>query len=148
MNNARSFLSNLKKNSRDAFSTSLAAQLRVGTVISVDPLRIQIDQNSIIDVDKMGIRLDVAKPLVTKTTEENAGLPWNLYHKHTVTGETEVAGDPPHTHQINFDSQYAMENFRGWEGLRLNDEVVMISIDEGRRFIILATLDGLGNADQ
>lgn len=147
MNEARKLLSNIGKNTVDALNTSLIPQLHVGTVISIDPMRIQIDQNVVIDVDEMGIRLDFALPLVTETTEENEGKPWNLYHRHSIEGQTEVAGDPPHTHEINFQSQYAMRVFRGWEGLRINDEVIMLSVDSGRRFIILSTIAGAANIE-
>lgn len=147
MNEARTFLAKMRSNTKSALNTSLVPQLQVGTVISISPIRIQVDQNVVIDVEEMGVRLDFAKPLETRTTEENAGAPWNLYHKHSIQGQTEIAGDPPHSHEINFDSKYAMETFRGWEGLRLNDEVIMLSIDSGRRFIILSTIAGAGNIE-
>lgn len=131
----------------DSMSSSDMTNACIGTVTSIDPIEIEIDAKTKLGEEFLFFLPFVKQWDITSTDEDSGGI-FNFHHTHVVEGETEIAGDPPHTHQFSVVSQPALLNITMWRGLRQGDGVLMMRCSMGSKYLILTRLDGFSNLEE
>lgn len=131
----------------NAMSSSLMTDFAIGTVEQVDPPNVRLDAKTILTEDMLFL-FPFVKAWDIEATDEDSGQPFNFKHTHVIQGETEAAGEGPHTHRINIVSEPALLNIQVWRNLRVGDGVLMLRCQGGSRFLLLTRLDGFTNTPE
>lgn len=101
--------------------------LQYGEVIELNPLKLQLENNLIVDEDFLLLSNNVKEQIIKIP---NAIAP---KHNHTIEAtSTSSAGDPSHSHTIaERDTLDSLETITLWRGLKVGDRVILIPIQNG-----------------
>lgn len=106
----------IKKAAVDAVEGEKPAGVLFGTVKSVSPLQINVEQRLTLGAEML--------VLTSNVTDHEATL--------DVSGQTDSAGDPVHAHQIFGRKTITVRN-----GLKVGEKVILLRMQGGQRFLIL-----------
>ena len=135
----------LKKAALDAVESTKPVYAYFGEVISVSPLKINVEQKMILGEAQLILSRNVTdyKTSITVNWEtEN----YTMKDTGKVSGETESDGEPEHTHKfeiVNESSDTHNHKITGKKevtvhnSLAVGDEVILLRQQEGQKFIIL-----------
>lgn len=118
------------------------AGLVIGTVTSIEPLKIKVGEKL-----ELSETFLVLSPFVQKVTidvyEPGATTPG---HTHSILARsTGFGGDPSHSHSVPAtETQAGMTQIVLWPGLEIGDVVFMLRMDKGQRYYVLQKQEGIG----
>lgn len=136
----------MKRSAVDAVEAAKPMNICFGTVLTVGPLTIDIEQKLPITEAQIVLTRNVTDFITNVTVNwltENALAD----HSHAVSGNTNSAGDPSHSHSVNFIS--GLTNLIHQHGiigkkeiiihnaLVPGDQVILLREQGGQRFIVL-----------
>lgn len=116
----------IKQASLEAGEAAAPVAIEFGTVISVAPLKIQIDQKKILTGAFLIIPESLTDHAVSMTVShstETAGA-----HSHSGA----VPGESPHSHNYSGTKSFTMLN-----GLRVAERVILLRIQGGQQYLVL-----------
>jgi hypothetical protein len=105
----------IKRIAMDAVAASKPADMVIGTVVSVNPLKIQIDQKLILTSAQL--------VLLRNVTDYRLSV--------TVDHITEIGGDG-HSHSVTGKKEFLIHN-----ALQANETVVMMQMSGGQKYIVI-----------
>lgn len=109
--------------------------LLVGTVSSIDPLKVKFEGKFEIDEDFL-----LLSPFVQEFKILIPELPENEHYHHTPSAATGSGGEDGHSHSIPImqtSVAYALPEIKLWRGLKVGDIVRVLRINQGQLFYIL-----------
>lgn len=153
MFNADDLLKLIKKTSMDAMNASKPANMVFGKVISISPLKIQVDQKLILTSAQLVLSRQVTDYSVkvsfdwvtetvgdhqhnysdtTKNSSGGSGDSSFASHSHTYSGTTEANGS--HNHKISSSTDKSMTVHNS---LTVGEEVIMMQVSGGQKYIVI-----------
>lgn len=146
MRDATELVNLIKQVAVNAVNATKPAQVVFGKVKSVSPLQIVVDQKMTLGKNQLILAQRVTDHSVSVTvdwkTDDAAAT-----HSHTVTGDTEDAGEPEHAHSIDIStSEEEAQHSHGisgtaqvtvHSGLAADDEVILIRQQGGQKYIVM-----------
>lgn len=144
-------LVSIKTAAMDAVNASKQTGIVFGNVISVDPLKINIEQKLTLSMAQLVLTRNVTDYTVFMTvnhqTNQSQGSV-DLTHKHSFTGST--SNDLSHSHSCSGDTenggQKNLTHSHNYEGkktflmhnaLKIGEKVIMIQALGGQKFIVM-----------
>lgn len=125
------------------------AELALGEVTSVNPLKIKIENR--LEVDETFLMLSAFVKEKWINIPEDA----DNQHIHTIPAvdsegaiwQTDVASGPsPHSHTISeWKTSLALQKIKLWRGLKVGDQVRMIRLQNGQLYYVLERVEGITN---
>ena len=121
--------------------------LVIGTVTSIEPLKIKIDKVELTE-SFLILSAFVQETIITGVAE----------HKHSIDGDTsgEAGGhshtynsqststQPPHSHSIpGREANATTLTIKLWDGLKLNDAVYLLRCSGGQKYFVLQKIGGI-----
>lgn len=124
-------LNMIKRASVEAVAASKPTSVVYGKVISTSPLKISVEQKLTLTSAQLVLTRNVTDHTVNVTmdwTSENA------VHDHSYTddGSSRTTGSNTHNHQVEGTKSITIHN-----GLVVGDEVLMIQMQGGQRYIVM-----------
>ena len=145
----------IKQASLDAVNASNPAAVMFGSVTSVSPLKINVEQKMTLERPQLVLSRNVTDYTVEMTlahSTENA-LNVNLNHSHSYNGSTNPGGDTSHAHGYSGSTSPALDvglqhnhtytgkkQFTIHNGLEEGDEVILIRLQGGQKFLVIDRL--------
>lgn len=123
MFNADDLLKLIKKTSMDAFIASQPANMVFGKVISISPLKIQVDQKLILTSAQLVLSRNVTDYILSVT------MNYSTENKSGGSGDSSFAN---HQHEIKGTKTMTVHN-----ALKVNEEVIMMQVSGGQKYIVI-----------
>lgn len=123
MPDVSAFLNALKQQAVSAAQAAGPVNVQFGTVLSVNPLKIQVDQTTILQPAELILSRNVTDYTCDVTTV------WETEAKGGGSGEASFSS---HTHSIAGKKQITIQN-----GLKAGEKVVLLQMQGGQRSIVL-----------
>ena len=115
----------LKKIIDESLESYGLSEYELGTVVSSAPIKIKTSDRVVLEADQLLLTEQVIEKVI------------KINHNHMVSGSTGNADG--HTHGVNITSQDKLENeIVITEGLKVNDKVILISAEQGQKYIVLS----------
>lgn len=133
----------IKKASMDAMNESQPMAIMFGTVKSINPLKIQVDQKLILD-EAFLVLTDAVREHVVYMTVEHKTEKTKVTHGHNFTDVTPGGSVPSmtETEDIEHDHEYkGKKKFIVHNGLNTNELVVLVQIQGGQKYLVLDRVD-------
>lgn len=131
MYNADDFIKLIKKTALEAFTASKPANIVFGKVISVEPLKIKVDQKLILTSAQLVLSENVTdhkvKVTVDYKTEDNTHT-----HSISVTEGSGSASDVTHNHKIKGETEITVHN-----ALKKDETVILMQVSGGQKYIVI-----------
>lgn len=152
MSDSNDLLKMIKQSAVDAVEASKPVNVTFGTVISVSPLQIQVEQKLILQKEQLILSRNVTKHTISVTTKvdtENTSVEYDFSHDHTfnleangenVTGNIdnkELKQSKSHKHTINATFNVTLNT-----DLKANEKVILIRIQKGQQYLVLDRIGG------
>ncbi len=115
----------IKKAAMEAYDEASPNEIVLGKVISEEPLKIKVSEKVIIEGERI---------ILLKNVKEHEIMA-EVNHKT----EGASCGDGYHSHGYSGEKKFIVKN-----GLKVDDEVVMIRCFQGQRFIVLEKIEKIG----
>ena len=127
----------IKQAALDAVNAAKPTTVAFGKVISADPLKIEVDQKMILEEPQLILTRNVTDYKVEMTVEHETEPETEHTHeiKDTYTGEGESL-PTDHLHGYKGRKEFTVHN-----ALVVDDEVIMIQVSGGQKFIVLDRLE-------
>ena len=143
------FVETIKRIVERYLESKKPADICFGTVSSVSPLLIKVDNRFEIDETFLMLSAFVKEKWI-KIPEDS-----NNEHIHIIPAiddegsvwQTDVAAGPtPHTHTIpEWKTKLALPKIKLWRGLKVGDKVRMIRLKEGQLYYVIERMEGITN---
>ena len=150
MNNAVELV---KRAAMEAFNAAMPSTFMFGTVIETSPLKIQVDQKTILTSPFLVLSSLVSDFTVDMTVDETTSSALdsvNLDHTHGLSGTTNPGGSDNHKHNLDVTTATAgatdlththtvtgKKTFIVHLGLKKGEKVILIRQQGGQKFIVL-----------
>lgn len=143
----------IKQMALEAVIASAPTSVVFGTVVSVSPIQIRIDQKITLTSEFLVLARNVTNYKTTikmdgETETDNASHTHKIKcntedggtdtHNHTLNGYTEDA-EAEHSHKISGEMNVTINN-----GLSVSDEVILLRVQGGQKYVVL---DKVGKKD-
>ena len=103
-----------------------------GTVISADPLKIQVDQKKILGKTQLILTDNVRDFNVVLSTIEGEGKVQGPHYTEEESGGSGAAAFAPHRHKYQGRKKWRVHN-----ALCLDEKVILLRCDGGQRYVVL-----------
>ena len=121
----------------------------VGTVTSIQPLKIKIGNKLILDENNLILSAFVQETWINiPTTHGEEGADGVFMHRHEIIGQTELAHDgqgADHQHEIKLFTEYALPKILLWRGLQVGDIVYLLRVAKGQTYFVMQRQEGITN---
>lgn len=127
----------IKSAAMDAGEAAVPSGIVFGTVMSANPLKIQIDQKLILTEDFLLLTSAVKDHDVEMTIshETEPGGARSHVHSVTVSGSayrTDADSEPVHAHRYT-----GKKTFTAHKGLKLGEQVILLRMQGGQKYIVI-----------
>ena len=152
MNSLPNLVESIKKAALEVTEATKPVVVMFGTVISISPLRINVEQKMTLESAQLILTRNVTEHTIEMTVNhvtENSLESLNLAHTHDFNGITDSGGTDSHTHDFNgttdsggekdltHSHSYAgRKTFIVHNGLVVGDEVLLIRMQGGQKFVV------------
>lgn len=116
----------IKKAALEAYFEKSPLEVVVGTVLSEEPLRIKVSEKAVVEKDRLYLTKNVTDHKIISEV--------NHYT------DTASCGDGSHRHGYSGSKEFLVKN-----GLKKDDEVLMLKCFGGQRFIVMEKVGGEEN---
>lgn len=127
-----------------------------GEVISIDPLKIKINDQLTLDSNSLLLSTFVRETWVDipttngGTAGDDGGSDGVFMHRHHIVAETEEANDggqgaSAHKHKIDIYTKYALPRIRLWRGLIVGDVVRLLKVQGGQFYYVIEREEQITN---
>jgi len=135
----------IKKAAVEAVDATKPVHIYFGEIISVSPLKINVEQKMILGEAQLILSRNVTdfKTMVTVDWLAESSLET---HSHSLSGNTGNGGEPSHAHALSGDTSgtslvhthavSGKKEITVQNGLVVGDEVILIRQQEGQKFIV------------
>jgi len=123
----------LKQSAIEAVNAGKPVNIVFGKVISSSPLKIQIDQKMILSQMQLVLSRNVTDYTVNMVVNHETE---NHTHTHTISGGGSASSET-HKHEYKGEKAFIVKN-----ALKLNDEVILIQIPGGQKYIVIDRIGG------
>lgn len=145
MSNGERLVKTIQKMAKPFESDS--ADVIIGTVISVEPLKIKVDK---IELTEQFLVLSafVQETIITGVGEHNHSIDSDITveadgHSHTYNSQS-TSTQPPHSHSIpGRDANKTTLTIKLWGGLQVNDAVYLLRCSGGQKYFVLQKIGGI-----
>jgi len=135
----------IKKAAIEAVEASDPTRIMYGTVKSINPLKIQIDQKLILEADFL-LLTDNVRDYKLEMTVEHKTEKTKVPHTHVFTGVPNSGGPVTGTNdtqQIEHDHEYKGKKiFTVHNALKQGETVILIQAQGSQKFIVLDRVEG------
>ena len=140
----------IKKAALDAVEASKPCNILFGTVTSVSPLQINVEQKMILTSAQLVLSRNVTnykvKFEIDSETEDSGDI--DLTHSHNYSGKTETYNSHTHDYSGTTESNSVTitthsHKFKGTKemtiknALKVNDEVIMVRMQGGQKYVVI-----------
>lgn len=144
MNSFSKLLALQKQAAIEAMNATNPTSFMFGTVTSINPLKVQIDQKTILTDDEL-ILTDAVRDHKVEMTVDHMTEEEEQDHFHAFTDVTPGGPTPSqtqtqnvkHTHKYTGKKVFSVHN-----ALKVNETVIVIQMQGGQRFIVLDRVEG------
>lgn len=126
----------VKKAAVEAVEAGKPVHLLFGTVVSVSPLKIQVDQKVTYTEKMLVLTRNVTDYEVDMTVSFHTAV---VSHSHSVTGGGEATA-VDHSHPISGRKRFKIHN-----ALMVGDHVLLARIQKGKKFVVLDRIQLIQN---
>lgn len=155
--NLEGFLADVKRAALEAVLAAKPFSLTYGTVASVTPLQITVDQKLTLYAEQLVLTNAVRDYTVDMTVDhatDPALASVNLTHEHSYSGNTDTAREDQHTHGYSGSTTSAGEanlahshsytgrkRFTVHLALKKGEKVLLLRADGGQKYIVLDRME-------
>ena len=119
-----------KRAARDERESSKPVNVYFGEVVSVAPLKINVEQKMVLGESQLILTRNVTDYMTTVTVQWNTEI-------GVLSSDGKTTAPPPHLHGI-----VGQKNFLIHNALEVGDEVILIRQQEGQKFIVIDRIGG------
>jgi len=120
----------MKRAARDERESSKPVNVYFGEVVSVAPLKINVEQKMVLGESQLILTRNVTDYMTTVTVQWNTEI-------GVLSSDGKTTAPPPHLHGIVGQKNFLMHN-----ALEVGDEVILIRQQEGQKFIVIDRIGG------
>ena len=120
----------MKRAARDERESSKPVNVYFGEVVSVAPLKINVEQKMVLGESQLILTRNVTDYMTTVTVQWNTEI-------GVLSSDGKTTAPPPHLHGIVGQKNFLMHN-----ALEVGDEVILIRQQEGQKFIVVDRIGG------
>lgn len=120
----------MKRAARDERESSKPVNVYFGEVVSVAPLKINVEQKMVLGESQLILTRNVTDYMTTVTVQWNTEI-------GVLSSDGKTTAPPPHIHGIVGQKNFLMHN-----ALEVGDEVILIRQQEGQKFIVIDRIGG------
>jgi hypothetical protein len=120
----------MKRAARDERESSKPVNVYFGEVVSVAPLKINVEQKMVLGESQLILTRNVTDYMTTVTVQWNTEI-------GVLSSDGKTTAPPPHLHGI-----VGQKNFLIHNALEVGDEVILIRQQEGQKFIVIDRIGG------
>ena len=120
----------MKRAARDERESSKPVNVYFGEVVSVAPLKINVEQKMVLGESQLILTRNVTDYMTTVTVQWNTEI-------GVLSSDGKTTAPPPHLHGIVWQKNFLMHN-----ALEVGDEVILIRQQEGQKFIVIDRIGG------
>lgn len=150
MPNDNNPVSAVKRAAVEAVNATKPVNIMFGVVLSVEPLKIQLEQKAILGQKMLALTRNVTDYTVEISLDHETEPALNT-HVHSYSGNTDSAGSGPHAHgysgettPTNLTHTHAYKGkktFTIHNALKVGERVVLLRIQGGKKYIVLDRLE-------
>ncbi len=130
MADANGLVEAMKRAARDERESSKPVNVYFGEVVSVAPLKINVEQKMVLGESQLILTRNVTDYMTTVTVQWNTEI-------GVLSSDGKTTAPPPHLHGIVGQKNFLMHN-----ALEVGDEVILIRQQEGQKFIVIDRIGG------
>lgn len=130
MADANGLVEAMKRAARDERESSKPVNVYFGEVVSVAPLKINVEQKMVLGESQLILTRNVTDYMTTVTVQWNTEI-------GVLSSDGKTTAPPPHLHGI-----VGQKNFLIHNALEVGDEVILIRQQEGQKFIVIDRIGG------
>lgn len=139
MNDISGIVNALKSASVNAVEDNKNTSIITGTVTSINPLSIFIDQKFVLDENQLVLSRNVTDYTINYQVSQNAEMQSDNAHQKTET-QSGNANENIKTQSDNYNSHVGTKSCNVLNSLKIGEIVIMISMLGGQKFLVLDRL--------